>query len=792
MVKLTNLRLRGNNLTTQYLRLGYTAPTPAPAPGPGPGPSPEPEPEPLIPGLEGIVGIWNAYGLTNEEMKANPVWKDLSGNGNDIELKNFAWALDDGVGKYLYNFASGNWFAYNSLVDAKLESTRITLKGGGGDPAPAQFTSVIRRKDFGLQGVKFTGKVIITGLDSAGGEPFYFGKFDEPANTSVLLHEGLNDIDFTIPSFWTWYGFGFRKIIDNVDITIQLIPYAYENALVFDGVDDYGINLDFPVFSKEKGYTVMALRKYIIKNSNSILITKALHDPYIWSSGEFAVEFNLADDGQSNNYSFGGYSRHNPCPTLITYQITNEYSGTRIPSGGGTTYDYIMSIGAIKQRDKAASNFANLALYSLVILDHDSTQEERALIKNYWMKYYADMIEYDEFDPSKPSYAWTVKGKTNEDLDRATVKELRGSTSLLKLENFGYTQQSGYNADGYLVTDGVDDNILTSTTIYFDDTWTIIFDLKTIYYNDNSIQFAFGSLGVFLGELTREGLKVGIKNSDSSGGTLLNNIFSIKALRSDGTIYDENWNEIKIEELGYKGSSNVVSFGLFLYRYFSKIKFKSCSVYKYEILTKPQCQKAYDWLQEQVAPKTGIPIEGAPNGVYILGTDKMLYTNNKWNTAWNNNVVGVAVIYYGTKFVIAPTDSPSRLKWGENGLISTIIETKDVDTAKGDYRGLLNTNDILTKYPENSPAANFCIGQTFKNGQKGYLGALGEWYIAAINKTDIDTCMANIGGTPLSSHYWSSTQYDYSNCWVIQLANTIPIGNDRMLVNSVRAFAPLT
>ena len=43
------------------------------------------------------------------------------------------------------------------------------------------------------------------------------------------------------------------------------ISDVYPGALVFDGVDDYGVCDNFPILTKEKGYTVVALRQWITR-----------------------------------------------------------------------------------------------------------------------------------------------------------------------------------------------------------------------------------------------------------------------------------------------------------------------------------------------------------------------------------------------------------------------------------------------------------------------------------------------------------------------------------------------
>lgn len=48
------------------------------------------------------------------------------------------------------------------------------------------------------------------------------------------------------------------------------------------------------------------------------------------------------------------------------------------------------------------------------------------------------------FDPASFDQAWTVTGKTNDDEDRATIKNLAGNGNDLTLSNFAFAENSGY------------------------------------------------------------------------------------------------------------------------------------------------------------------------------------------------------------------------------------------------------------------------------------------------------------------------------------------------------------
>lgn len=52
-------------------------------------------------------------------------------------------------------------------------------------------------------------------------------------------------------------------------ITIEQLP-LYPGALVFDGVDDYGVCDNFPILTKKKGYTVVALRQWITREERAL------------------------------------------------------------------------------------------------------------------------------------------------------------------------------------------------------------------------------------------------------------------------------------------------------------------------------------------------------------------------------------------------------------------------------------------------------------------------------------------------------------------------------------------
>lgn len=217
-------------------------------------------------------------------------------------------------------------------------------------------------------------------------------------------------------------------------ITIEQLP-LYPGALVFDGVDDYGVCENFPILTKEKGYTVVALRQWISTGEGICgLVSNAKN----WfKDGAFILEYSYTKNSYFNRpVSFGAIGSEKDLPHILTYQTSKSYNGVSIAVGSfiGTDQLYVGKINNI------IGNCTNAAIWELVILDHDATEEELTKIKDYFVKTYPWLF---------PDQAWTVTGKTNEDEDRATIANITGNGNDLVLSNFGFAEGSGYGLYAY-------------------------------------------------------------------------------------------------------------------------------------------------------------------------------------------------------------------------------------------------------------------------------------------------------------------------------------------------------
>lgn len=209
------------------------------------------------------------------------------------------------------------------------------------------------------------------------------------------------------------------------------ISDVYPGALVFDGVDDYGVCENFPILTKEKGYTVVALRQWITRGEIASGLVSNVKN---WlNDGAFLLEYrNIQADHLNKPISFGAIGSEMDLPHILTYQTSKSYNGVSITTGNFEGTD-VLHVGKLAPTN--VGTCINAAIWELVFLDHDATEEELTKIKDYFVKTYPWLF---------PDQAWTVTGKTNEDKDRATIANITGNGNDLRLSNFGFAEGSGY------------------------------------------------------------------------------------------------------------------------------------------------------------------------------------------------------------------------------------------------------------------------------------------------------------------------------------------------------------
>lgn len=528
-----------------------------------------------FPDIEGIVARYSALGLTNEQMAANPVWVDKTGNGHDIQLKNFSWKGMSGVGGYVQDF---NDFRNNATVD----KIRIDEQGSNSIKVTILTTgignAIYMPKNIYQFNKSYFIKISSEGYDEGDMALSFYAPSTSTATTVTV---SLNPNGVTeIPAIKED---DFLAVCINVSgkvgsFTVEQLP-LYPGALVFDGVDDYGVCDNFPILTKEKGYTVVVLRQWDQDFLNTTL-TGGLLSTRNYSTGE-GVAFEKIESSNKGYWNLGAGGIIDFAKSPFTWQTSKQYNNVGILKGD-KNHGKPLCVGCGLSGGQQCGRFA---IWELVFLDHDATEEELTKIKDYFVKTYPWLF---------PDQAWTVVGKTNEDEDRATIANITGNGNDLVLSNFGFAEGSGYNEEGeyagYLVTDGVDDKVESSLFTLNKD-WTIVGNwtmLSNIPSNCGIIKvssmFLYNSL---------DGVTIYF-----AGGPIKIQSKSINAFCSDGRIYLNDWTEIlkpdaQIASGGSKSGLNIASYSA----NFTKMAFKNLAIYDGKNLSKDDCIKAYNYLQ---------------------------------------------------------------------------------------------------------------------------------------------------------------------------------------------------
>ena len=162
---------------------------------------------------------------TNQILKANPYLQDFSGNNRPLKLNNFLFAAMSGVGGY--DISSTNILpdrANVTVTDNRI--IHITKKLSTTD----NMVNIVPANS------NPTHKFKVTGL-SDGRQVSLVNRNDG----FYTFDNGEHEVTLTYPEGTTslYNAIGVTGDIGDMDVTIEFLP-KYPNALVTDGVDDYG------------------------------------------------------------------------------------------------------------------------------------------------------------------------------------------------------------------------------------------------------------------------------------------------------------------------------------------------------------------------------------------------------------------------------------------------------------------------------------------------------------------------------------------------------------------------
>lgn len=310
---------------------------------------------------------------------------DYSGNGYDAKLYNFGWKEDSGIGKYETDFT--DWKKSFKVTSFDSESIKFT--------SDVSWVLLYHPSSIGEDIPSFKVRIKLYGK----GTLYYNYITQEGKYTNVAVKSEIFETPICYNTKYTGekgvnVGFTLGVTSGECSGTITQIP-EYENALVLDGVDDYGKVTGLPIL---KDYTVAAdyIRTFAKESAqDSPILSKSK----VAGSGAFLFNY-LNADSITSSYSFGTNNilkEINDSERKIYYLSKYASDGHNVNAGSAVDYD-TMWLGTYRDN---ISNFFTGALYFAMLFPYSLSEFllERQIKKARAGTLYPNQVEFRPIIP---------------------------------------------------------------------------------------------------------------------------------------------------------------------------------------------------------------------------------------------------------------------------------------------------------------------------------------------------------------------------------------------------------
>lgn len=298
---------------------------------------------------------------TNEILKANPYLQDHSGNNRPLKLNNFLFTAMSGVGGY--DIASTNILpdrANVTVTDNRI--IHITKKLSTTDNmvniVPANSNPTHKFKITGLSDGRQVSLV-----NRNGG----FYTFDN----------GEHEVTLTYPEGTTslYNAIGVTGDIGDMDVTIEFLP-KYPNALVTDGVDDYGVVENFKSCKNYMMFFQCAIIRPV--TSKGMFSTTPIEGNI---KGWMLLQGNSANEVRFGNNVYKNFNVTSSIGDKISYVLSanNElmtcYVGEEKATLAGTYKQTGANMSLFLSDNNNKTRFGSMAFYKSILFDSVPTKE---------------------------------------------------------------------------------------------------------------------------------------------------------------------------------------------------------------------------------------------------------------------------------------------------------------------------------------------------------------------------------------------------------------------------------
>ncbi len=506
---------------------------------------------------DALVGVWSAYGKSNDSTDRNIIKNKIKDRGGDFELINFNYEGTSGYNGYPVVFGKDKTYQY---VNHSPNYNQTTINVTHFNTRQALLYSYIQRngeltsynRDYPSYKIK------VSGLEEGFGLMYQYNSKADATSVNALRIE-TNGI-YTIPKSFAsdgsltnaniWVGFVFTGTEqEQCNVTIEVLP-EYKGAVVTDGVDDMIISTKTvsEMLEGSNEVTVISMIRQIKNSPDSIIRNNWMFRP------EYYLENRVSDEsiGKSGIYGYTSSNISGAQVSVINNILgdKNDYTGnSKIES---TSLDYF-SVEGFRHSDGNMWYLSQVAWYWTFIAKRVLTEDEiNLVIEKYNLDRPGEVVKPDVYYDIKRQ---KINNENHSSFDDE-LTDFSGNGHNMKLYNIAWEGNSGIG--NYPVVFGANKTWKNLRAEDNNLSYKLIANSITVYKvlpNSGAIMWTYIKENEIIREIEIPSFTVkvsGTKNGDrvryyyvDENSTFKNTIFDIT---EDGTYVLPKCNKLQITE----------------------------------------------------------------------------------------------------------------------------------------------------------------------------------------------------------------------------------------------------
>lgn len=395
---------------------------------------------------DALVGVWSAYGKSNDSTDRNIIKNKIKDRGGDFELINFNYEGTSGYNGYPIIFGKDKTYQY---VNHSPNYNQTTINVTHFNTRQALLYSYIQRngeltsynRDYPSYKIK------VSGLEEGFGLIYQYNSKADATSVNALRIEA-NGI-YTIPKSFAsdgslinanvWVGFVFTGTEqEQCNVTIEVLP-EYKGAVVTDGVDDMIVsqNTVEEMGITDKFTVVSMIHQITLRGATAAALTNYIRQPI----GHEYVRNHVANIGKTGIYGYAVYDvNHSSADNShIINTILGDKNDYSIHITGNLSQGKFSVQGYING-DNNAVELSQVAWYWTFIANKLLTEDEiNLIIEKYNLDRPGEIVKPDVYYDIKRQKITNENHSSFDD----ELTDFSGNGHNMKLYNFGWEGNSG-------------------------------------------------------------------------------------------------------------------------------------------------------------------------------------------------------------------------------------------------------------------------------------------------------------------------------------------------------------